>query len=317
MKVRGSYYKDIQSIILENNELKVNVLPKIGGKIASIYSKRNNFEYLVQSPNSIYKRQDYDGVYVQGECSGFDDMFPTIDQCHYEEYPWAGTKLPDHGELWSIEWEQTVYDDSLRLAVYGIRLPYKFEKNLSLPDEHTLKIEYHLVNLSNFPLNFLWAAHIMINIEESTQLIMPKSVNKGVTVFSKSGRLGKYGDEFDWPVLNNAELPASRLDKSRSPAVKDMEKYYIKGTLDEGYCELRYPDEKRFILKFSVDTVPYLGILFNENGWTNNGVWNDLYNIFLEPCTATFDRIDVARLHNQCSVLSPKGKYSWNISIQV
>lgn len=318
MNIKKSLYKDIPSTLLENENLKIELLPGIGAKIVSIYSKKYDYEFLVQAPGNKYRKQEYDGTYIRGECSGFDDMFPTIDRCYYEEYPWEGTLLPDHGEVWSLKWDEIVRENALHLTVHGVRLPYRLEKSISLPDDDTLRVEYRLVNLSDFPLSFLWAAHIMINIEESTQLILPESVRKGVTVFSKSGRIGGYGDEFDWPAGRSGVSPAAtQLDISRSGDVEDMEKYYLKERLSQGYCELKYPDGKRFELTFSAETVPYLGILMNENGWNNDGEWDSLYNIFLEPCTASFDRIDAAELRGQRSVIEPKGEYSWDLSIKV
>jgi hypothetical protein len=313
-----SMYKNVESTLIENNNLAIQILPKTGAKIASIYSKKHDYEFLVQAPGKKYRKQGYDGTYVLGECSGFDDMFPTIDRCYYGDFPWEGTPLPDHGEVWSLEWDEIVRENELYLTVHGVRLPYRLEKRITFPDDDTLRIEYRLVNLSSFPLSFLWAAHIMINIEEPTRLLLPDSVRKGVTVFSKSGRIGGYGGEFDWPAGRPGVSPAgTQLDISRSDAVEDMEKYYLKDKLKDGKCLLKYPDGKRFELSFSAETVPYLGILMNENGWNNDGEWDSLYNIFLEPCTASFDRIDAAKLRNQCSIVPGKSEYCWYISIKV
>ena len=33
-----------------------------------------------QGPESRYRRLTVDGSYIEAECSGWDDMFPTIDQ---------------------------------------------------------------------------------------------------------------------------------------------------------------------------------------------------------------------------------------------
>ena len=64
-------------------------------------------------------------------------------------------------------------------------------------------------------------------------------------------------------------------------------------------------------LSFPVAHVPYLAILPNEGGW------RDLYNIFLEPCTASFDRLDVARLHGQFSTVKAKSTYEWYLNLTI
>jgi hypothetical protein len=55
--------------------------------------------------------------------------------------------------------------------------------------------------------------------------------------------------------------------------------------------------------------VPYLGVLPNEGGW------RDHYNIFLEPCTASFDRPDVARYRGEGATLPGGSTYEWHLDI--
>jgi len=58
---------------------------------------------------------------VDYQPAGFDDMFPTINECFYEDYPWKGQKMPDHGELWSLEWKYEIKESCLALWTYGVR----------------------------------------------------------------------------------------------------------------------------------------------------------------------------------------------------
>ena len=90
-----------------------------------------------------------------------------------------------------------------------------------------------------------------------------------------------------------------------------MEKYYFQDALDEGWCAVRAPAGGLLALSFPVARVPYLGILLNEHAW------DDRYNIFLEPCTASFDRIDVSRLRGQGSRVKARGTYSWHLCMTI
>ncbi len=67
-------------------------------------------------------------------------MFPTIDRCYYERYPWQGTPIPDHGEVWSIPWSATITGDQLHMATYGVRFPYRLEKWISFSDPAALRM---------------------------------------------------------------------------------------------------------------------------------------------------------------------------------
>jgi hypothetical protein len=56
--------------------------------MGSLIYKPVNVELLLQRPNERYQLASYDGDYVaQGECSGFDERFPSIDKCFYGGFP--------------------------------------------------------------------------------------------------------------------------------------------------------------------------------------------------------------------------------------
>ncbi len=315
MDIYESSCKDIAAVVLEDSDLRVTVLPDFGGKIASLYSKRCSCEFLVQNPGLSYRKSRYADRYTDGECSGFDDMFPTIDPCWYEFYPWEGVHLPDHGEVWSLKWNLDRSFDphaGVTLAVQGIRLPYRLRKNVRLTGGGRLEVRYTLTNLSPFPLRCLYSAHIMVSIVPGTRILLPPEAKEGQAVFSRSGRIGGYGDTFSWPCPLQEGDP---LDLSRSAECADMEKYYIRGRLPENWCRLQYPDGRIFSVTAD-SSVPYLGLLLNEGGWNNDGTWDSLYNIFIEPSTAPFDRVDAAALRGACMLLEPEGSRSWVIAAE-
>jgi hypothetical protein len=310
--VCASRYKDQEAVTIESSSIRAQFLPQIGAKMCSLVYKPLDFELLVQRPNKQYLLQPYDGDYVAGECSGFDDMFPTIDECHHDTYPWKGTRLPDHGEVWSIPWRHTSTDSSLHFSVYGVRFPYRLEKWVRYADDHRLHIAYKLTNLSPFDFGFLWAAHTMFYLEEGCELVLPPGVKSIISTLSYSGDLGRYGDEFPWPSFTLPDGRQRDLRYPRPKSAKDAAKYYVKGRLPEGWCALTYPQRGLTLtLSFPVDKVPYLGVLPNEGGWQG------LYNIFLEPCTASFDRIDVARLRSELSVVKGQSDYAWTLDIDI
>ncbi len=311
MKIYPSRYKDQPAVTLESEVVRAQFLPHIGSKMCSLIYKPRNVELMVQTPGDQYRMQPYDGVYEAGECSGFDEMFPTIDTCFFEHYPWQGSKIPDHGEVWSLPWEHRVEDQTLYFGVHGVRFPYKLEKWVSMTDDSIIRIDYLLTNLSDFDFAFLWSAHTMINLEEGVELVLPPEARRIVSIFQLNG-IGEYGEEQDWPIFSDGQ--GKQIDRARlqPQSTRRAEKYYIKGKLSSGWCALKYHRSQfGLALSFPAATVPYLAVLSNEGGW------RDIYNIFLEPATATFDRPDVARLHQQASILKARSTYRWHLNVSL
>lgn len=313
IRVRKSRYKDQQSVTLESDALVAEFLPGFGSKMCGLVYRPLDRQLLVQRPGAAYRVAPYDGDYVgQGECSGMDDMFPTIDRCFYERFPWRGVEIPDHGEVWSLRWDCAVEGTALRFSTRGVRFPYRLEKRVSFRDARTLRFAYRLTNDSDHEFEYFWAIHPMILVEEGVEVVLPPGVRKVVTAFSSTGELGRWGDEFDWPV---ATLPDGRrldLRPVRAPSAGQMNKYFVGERLAEGWCALRYR-RSGFTLRFSFPAgkIPYCAVLPNEAGW------NGHHSVFLEPATARADRLDVARLRGEQAVVGPRASTGWEFELSV
>jgi hypothetical protein len=309
-KVFSSQYKDQDAIVIETEQVRAVFLPGIGAKLSSLIYKPLDYELLVQRPGKQYLLQPFDGDYVAGECSGLDDMFPTIDACYYDRFPWAGTRMADHGEVWSLPWEMAVEQDQLRFSVNGVRFPYRLEKRVQFTQPNILQLSYRVTNLSSFDFDFLWSAHPMFNLEEGAELVLPQGVKSIVCTMDIPGKLGSYGDEFPWPVCTLLDGSQRDLRTMRPKSARDAYKYFLKEKLPEGWCGIKYHHSNfSLVLSFPVELVPYLGVLPNEGGW------QDLYNLFLEPCTSPFDRPDAARYRGQGMTLKGGAVYEWHLNL--
>ena len=303
-------YKDRASIVLENAVVRAEIIPDPGGKLASLKDKRTGYEFMVQRSAPSYKTQPFDGVYVDAECSGFDDMFPTIDPCEYESYPWQGTKLADHGEVWSLPWKILVQEPGLLgLSTNGIRFPYVLRKRITLLDKG-LRYDYTLSNPTPYDFDYLWAGHLMVNIEEGLRMIVPEECRNAVTVLSNGS--SKFGDTHQWPTLRDKTGRPYPGNIVRNRAVEGFEKYYFTDPLEKGWCQLDYPNGKdRLRIDFSGQNVPYLGILMNEEGW------DGLYNVIIEPCSICYDRPDLAKKFGQTSTVAGGSSVVWTLNVSV
>ncbi len=314
-KIYQTKYKDLEAVAIENSLLKAVFLPGCGGKMASLTCKKTGREFLVQAPNEVYNQLAYDGDYVAAECSGFDDMFPTIDKFTYEKFPWKGAVMPDHGEVCGLEWDYEITEDEqcLHCWVYGVRFAYRLDKWIRTDGEGELIIEYEVQNLSAFDMDFIWAGHIMINAEKDARVVTSYPNCADVTcVFSTDEGFGKYGMPMKWPVVTRSDkrtIDISKTTEERNDG--NNYKIYFDETPPQGWCGYKYTDGTQLMLSFPTDTVPYLGL------WVNEGGFKGYHNIALEPCTGSFDRPDMAEEHKQNSVLCAKGEYNWFVSFKI
>jgi galactose mutarotase-like enzyme len=307
-KISPGTYKDVSAVILENDFLKVSLLAEIGSKSTSIIYKPLNYEALWQNPGKKYKKTNYGDSYPAGEFSGFDEMFPSISRCFYENPPWAGAEIPDHGEVWTIPWQYSIEKDHLALEVRGVKLPYKLSKKVSL-DANRICIEYQATNLSNNDMDFIWAAHPLFNTSKGMEFIVPAGMNKIVNAVPGK-RLLDYGRTYDFPIAQVAD--GSKFNLSLVPEKNNFgfQKYYFFDKVTEGWCVLYDPAQKLNIgLSYPKEQVPYLGM------WLNEGGWDGQYNIAPEPATAAMDSITAAKLWQTGSVLKAGQFIEWYLNI--
>lgn len=304
--IQEGVYKDIPCVDFESEQLLVKVIPLSGGKIQSVFEKRSQAEYLYQAEREKFIRPVYGMSFDESDLSGFDDMFPSISACRYPEAPWRGVSLPDHGEVWALPWSCAADGDALELSCDGVKLPYRLSKRIRFSGVNTLELLYRAQNLSSFPLKFIWAAHPLINIDESSEALLPAEVERifhtydGPDQPNAFGRIGTWAEE------------KGRYGAIADPGRDSCGKFYVLGKLPRGECAVYSNNTRRYVrFRYSAEQLPYLGVWFNWNGYTV-----PQKNMALEPCTGAPDAIDAALKHGWISELAPDGTYEWNLEME-
>lgn len=283
-------YKDRPAFRLTTSKMQALFLPEDGGKLASISDGEQ--EYLAQAPGEKYQRLFPDSDYVASECSGFDDMFPTIDPIISDWPGLIGAKYLDHGEVCRYPMDAEVYNDVFRLSFASRELPVRFEKRIQGdPVTGDIHIDYRLENLSDVPVPYIWAAHCMLQGDAEGQILLPFPANAPIrTMFGR--QLARDGME-----------PFSPEGESY--------KYYFTEPIPTGRIGFRHGNGRTIWLYYPENVVKYLGV------WINNGSFKGMYNIALEPCTAPYDRPDAAEAAGTASYLPPKCVVTFRLTIRL
>ena len=311
VRITEATYKGERAVQVESPALQVVIVPGRGGKTASLLHKKTGREYLDQLPGTAFRQAAYGAPYDSGEHSGFDDMFPTISECYCDVDPWAGTKMPDHGEVWSLPWKCEIAGAEVHLAVHGARFPYILKKTISFEGENTILINYSAQNLSAYAFPAMWAAHPLFNVTPSTRIILPESARNIINTVAGPA-LGGYGGRFGFPKATTADGREWDLSRVGPNDGRYFFKYFFLDTLAEGFALLHDSETRETMgMAWPIEQVPYLGM------WVNEGAWAGMYDVAPEPCTAPFDRWDTARQWGKLPVIPPCGSQQWNLRITV
>ena len=90
----------MNGIRLSSDSLDVLIVPERGGKLASILDRRSGFELLYQ-PRDGYPPLRHGMPFAEGDASGFDDVFPSMEEFWLNPEDKVRRNLPDHGEIWT------------------------------------------------------------------------------------------------------------------------------------------------------------------------------------------------------------------------
>jgi galactose mutarotase-like enzyme len=302
-------FKGCQAIKLENQFIKVIILPIMGGKVASLYRKDKEFELLYQNRELTYRKPKFNDKFSNYDASGFDDAFPTIDEAMVN----IGGKsevYPDHGEIWSSSFTYKITSEKVMLKCEGTVIKYEYIKTFSLSEDN-LMIDYEIINKSNEDFPCIWTMHGLINCEEDMELLFPKNTKEVVNV-SESINLGQVGKVHAYPLTLTEEGKVFKLNKVLPLSSNNMEKYYVKGAVEEGCCGAYYPSKDvTYRLHYDKEKLPYLGF------WVTEGAYRGDYNCALEPSNGYYDSIEIARKEDKLCVIKPKESLRFSLRLEV
>jgi galactose mutarotase-like enzyme len=297
---------------LEDDAIRVVVAPLLGAKIVSLFDKRCGHEWLV-APRRPYRPLAYASVFVDQDMSGWDEMFPTIDACSYPlSGAYAGARLPDHGEVWSLPWQvEGVEPCALALGVDGIALSYRLHRRLVLAALGEIRLEYHLENTGAAAFVYLWTAHPQFAAGEHTAILLPDGTDQVLNVIP-GAVWGDAGEVYPWSRARSKDGRAWELDRVRSADNHDCRKFYLPPESPAAWASLvdrRLGCSVR--MEWSPGELPYLGI------WVDEGAYNPVPVVALEPSNGYYDSLAAAVHHRRLGSIDPGASHTWSLVVRL
>jgi len=297
----------IVPLVLKADTFSVNVLPALGGKIASI--TRNGIE-LLQQPLLPYAPRDATMAFEESDASGFDECLPSVSACEIDT-PSGSRFIPDHGEFWRLPCtitEQTPQE--VRLTASGNVLPLRFERKLGVftDSRHhgaaTLQIDYRVENVGHDPIHYAWSAHPLFAVDHGDRIVIPPSVTEVTVEGSAQNRLGTNGAIHPWPLVELSSGEIVELDRVGYVSDNIGDKIYAAAP-HEGWCAIKRKRAGLHVqVEFDPELSPFLGLWLCYGGWPENSS-NRQYCVALEPCTSPVDSLSTAITSGRARTLSP------------
>ena len=344
MTESGTSLTKTENVLMRARGCTVTVLPQFGGKIASI---RIGERELLQRPLAPIAPRSRTTAFDAADASGWDECLPSVAACRVDTKAGAAA-IPDHGDLWRVEWEvrgqasgvrgqgstkghpielkmhdgvsgRRKADAALTLMGECFSLPLRLERTLTLTAREigwTLNLDYSVTNLSLEKVPWSWAAHPLFDVEEGDRIVLPESIKLLRLEGSGGGRLGKGGDTVAWPIAELAHGGRADLSVAGAPDSEVGDKLFA-GPLraSENWCELVRPSAGvRIRVTFDVAATPYLGLWMCYGGWPERPGPKQMC-VALEPATAPVDSLAVEGPWSR--VLEPGDCFSWPMEVEI
>lgn len=310
-------------ILLEAGALCVKLIPRLGGKIASVALSGRE---LLQLPLAPYAPRTQTMAFDEGDASGWDECLPSVAPCTVScgVNTAAGiVSIPDHGDLWRVPWEPlAVSDNSATLRVHCLSLPLTLARTTSVSatgKTHRLSLVYEVTNRGESSVPWAWSAHPLFAVEEGDRILLPDTIRKLRLEGSTGGRLGAPDAIVSWPdaVLRKSGRTGpglADLSVVQAPGSGIGDKLFA-GPLasDENWCALeRASAGVRIRIEFDPARTPYLGLWICSGGWpARPGPKQNC--VALEPATAPVDSL--ARHGPWSRKLAPGESFSWHMNV--
>jgi hypothetical protein len=288
-------YRGQRIIVLENDCLRLEVMPDLGAKLFRFVDRATSADLLWHNPRVEPRAVPIGASYDDNFSGGWDELFPN------DAPGRVGDEVyPDHGELWCQPWEHRVERRGEEVELYlsraGASTPTLVEKWITLgPGHRHVRFRHRITNTGMKRLDFLWKLHPALEFDAGDRIDIPGS--SAELVDPDFGRI-REPRRFRWPV---AQTPnGAQIDFSVLPAPSDGRDFLYVRDLSAGWCALR-----RLSLGIG------FGLAFPKNVFTSvwlfmtYGGWRGLRTVVLEPCTAYPKDLAEAIRAGTCSRLEP------------
>jgi hypothetical protein len=299
-----------QTLSLQNDLLQVRILPSFGGKITSLRSSLTGEEFLLP-PLQSYHRVSPTANFDKSDGGGFDECLPSVASC---EIIAGEAPVPDHGDLWRINWNVDSHDEGIVLRAEAASRPLSLTRRASLR-ESSLVLEYELFNLSDSPTTWLWSAHPLLRVDAGDHIVLPSEIEE-VTVEYSAVDLVMRNSSVAWPRAQSSLGVVVDLSRVGEKDGRTAHKLFARMGNSGWGALYREKVGQGLVVRFDPNTLPFLGMWICAGAWPATGVEKQ-YTVALEPTTSNVDSLASAVRNGTARSLGARERCRWKLEIQL
>jgi hypothetical protein len=254
--VRRGIVHGHSALYLENDLLRVSVLPQKGADIYQLIHLPSGIDCLMKTPAGLRPpgagRQE---AFLDNYEGGWQELFPSGNAaCEYR-----GSAVPFHGEAALLSWDAEVLrsDDgaAVRLTTDTQVFPFRLSKTLELPTgAPALSVTWSVENRGRETLAFCWGQHLVLGapfLEAGCMLDVPATtILTDPVIPEPETAVLAAGQKERWPYAAGRS-PGEHVDLRLipGPEVRRHDDVFLAG-LTAGHCSVT---NRRLNLTLSLD----------------------------------------------------------------
>jgi Domain of unknown function (DUF4432) len=234
-----------RSLVLENDALRVGVLPDKGADIVELVDLASGLDPLFRAPWGLQPpgappRAGSDGLpFLENYEGCWQELFPNVnDACVY-----AGREVPFHGEVATLPWEaEAAGDAELRCSVRCRATPFHLERAMRL-EVDALVLEETVANEGDGAAHFVWGHHCVVGppfLEAGCRFHTPaRTIVTVPEMWEETARL-EPGQTSRWPHARTRAGGSTDLSEVPGPGEGSHDDVYL-CDLDGGWAAVENP----------------------------------------------------------------------------
>lgn len=285
-------------LCLSSGRLRLELLPRWGGKAISLRTERDGYEFLASAPFGPHEPDPR--VFAAADAYGWDEMFPGCLPETLDGLPQGPVAVADHGDLWYRPWAAEERSGELRLWASDERLGWHMVKRLHFSDPYTLVARYRLTCAGEGPFPWVYYAHILLRYGPGISIALPRA---------RYRRLETYGEPLpEEPPPDHPALAGYDAFPEGSAA------FYVSDRVAARRVVYRDHNAGKTLRLAWTAPLDYLGVWYNRGGWTDE---SPLVHLGIEPATSPHPGLVEtvgAGLHQECR---PGRAMAWRLTLRV